>query len=79
MRIPAQRIDPATSAMADDTVLPFLFAAVQRKKVTAAFDGGRIDPAKPICNWSCNRYANSAGLSRISYSCRNWPLPRLPC
>jgi len=28
--------------MTDDTVLPFLFPAVQRKKVTAAFDGGRI-------------------------------------
>ena len=28
--------------MTHDTVLPFLFPAVQRKKVTAAFDGGRI-------------------------------------
>lgn len=28
--------------MTNDTVLPFLFPAVQRKKVTAAFDGGRI-------------------------------------
>ena len=28
--------------MSDDTVAPFLFPAVSRKKVTAAFDGGRI-------------------------------------
>ena len=28
--------------MSDDTVAPFLFPAVSRKTVTAAFDGGRI-------------------------------------
>ena len=28
--------------MSDDTVLPFAFPAVARKKVTAAFDGGRL-------------------------------------
>ena len=28
--------------MSDDTALPFMFPAVGRKKVTAAFDGGRI-------------------------------------
>ena len=28
--------------MTDDTLLPFSFPAVRRKKVTAAFDGGRI-------------------------------------
>ena len=28
--------------MADDTLLAFVFPAVDRKKVTAAFDGGRI-------------------------------------
>ena len=28
--------------MTDDTTLPFAFPAVERKKVTAAFDGGRI-------------------------------------
>ena len=28
--------------MSDDTVLPFAFPAVARKKVTAAFDGRRI-------------------------------------
>jgi hypothetical protein len=28
--------------MTDDTILPFLFPAVQAKKVTAAFDGGRL-------------------------------------
>jgi len=28
--------------MSEDTLLPFDFAAVQRRKVTAAFDGGRL-------------------------------------
>ena len=28
--------------MTDDTVLPFSFPAIARKKVAAAFDGGRI-------------------------------------
>ncbi len=28
--------------MADDTLLPLSFPAVGRKKITAAFDGGRI-------------------------------------
>jgi hypothetical protein len=28
--------------MSDDNPLPFSFPAVQRKKITAAFDGGRI-------------------------------------
>jgi hypothetical protein len=32
----------ATPALSDDTTAPFLFPAVGRKKVTAAFDGGRI-------------------------------------
>ena len=31
--------------MCDDTLLPFSFPAVDRKKVTAAFDGGRITSA----------------------------------
>src|SRR5215468_612174 len=28
--------------MSDDNLLPFCFPAVRRKKITAAFDGGRI-------------------------------------
>src|SRR3954468_2490210 len=28
--------------MTDDTLLPFALPSVQRKKVTAAFDGGRV-------------------------------------
>jgi hypothetical protein len=32
----------ATLAMADNTILPFSFPAVSRKKITAAFDGGRL-------------------------------------
>jgi hypothetical protein len=34
--------DAATPAMFEDNLLPFNFPAVERKKVTAAFDGGRI-------------------------------------
>jgi hypothetical protein len=32
----------ATPAMTDDTILPFSFSAVHAKKITAAFDGGRL-------------------------------------
>jgi hypothetical protein len=32
----------ATPAMSDDTILPFGFPVVGRKKLVAAFDGGRI-------------------------------------
>src|SRR5437867_3221641 len=32
----------ATLAMTDDTILPFSFPAASRKKITAAFDGGRL-------------------------------------
>jgi hypothetical protein len=42
----------ATPAMSDDNLLPFSFPAVQRKKVTAAFDGGRITsdwPPRSLC------------------------------
>ena len=35
-------ISRATPAMSDDTIEPFGFPAVGRKKVTAAFDGGRL-------------------------------------
>ena len=31
-----------TPAMIDDTILPFSFPAVHAKKITAAFDGGRL-------------------------------------
>lgn len=34
--------DTATPAMVEDSLLPFSLPSVQRKKVTAAFDGGRI-------------------------------------
>jgi len=39
---PVRHFAPATFAMTDDNLLPFSFPAVARKKVTAAFDGGRI-------------------------------------
>ena len=39
---PVRPLALATPAMTDDNLLPFSFPAVCRKKVTAAFDGGRI-------------------------------------
>jgi len=35
-------LERATPAATDDNSLPFAFPAVERKKVTAAFDGGRL-------------------------------------
>jgi len=35
-------LERATPATTDDNLLPFAFPAVERKKVTAAFDGGRL-------------------------------------
>src|SRR3984957_20050860 len=39
---PSPSATNATPAMTDDTILPFSFPAVHAKKVTAAFDGGRL-------------------------------------
>ena len=39
---PCGRSEPATPAITDDSLLPFSFPAVAGKKVTAAFDGGRL-------------------------------------
>jgi hypothetical protein len=35
-------VEPATPAMSDPTALPFAFPSVRGKKLTAAFDGGRL-------------------------------------
>jgi hypothetical protein len=35
--------------MSNDTILPFDFPAVGRKKLTAAFDGGRITFDGGVC------------------------------
>jgi len=40
--IPFHQFEAATPTMPDDTLLPFSFPAVERKKISAAFDGGRI-------------------------------------
>jgi len=39
---PFARFAPATPAMTDDTIPPFAFPSVARKKITADFDGGRL-------------------------------------
>ena len=43
--------------MPDDTIVPFSFPAIGRKKLTAAFDGGRItSDGGAFCSawWSSN-------------------------
>jgi hypothetical protein len=40
---------PATFFMLDDTTAAFSFPAVERKKVTAAFDGGRLTSDGGVC------------------------------
>jgi hypothetical protein len=37
--------------MSDDMLLPFDFPAIGRKKLTAAFDGGRITSDGGLCCW----------------------------
>ena len=39
----------APAAMTDDSLLPFSFPAVGAKKVTAAFDGGRLSSDGGVC------------------------------
>jgi len=39
---PSNRTEPATPAMTDPSCLPFAFPSVRGKKLTAAFDGGRL-------------------------------------
>ena len=45
---PVRQLAPATSTVTDDSLLPSSFPAVARKKVTAAFDGGRISSHRGI-------------------------------
>ena len=40
--LPLRAFAPATAAMTDDTIPLFAFPAIEGKKVTAAFDGGRL-------------------------------------
>ena len=47
--------------MSDDTAAPFLFPAVGRKKVTAAFDGDRI--------------TSDGGVMLLADAERAWALP----
>jgi hypothetical protein len=54
--------DAATSAMLEDNLLPFGFPAVERKKVTAAFDGGRITSAN-VAPWGRPRRDRGRGQS----------------
>ena len=46
--------------MLEDDLLPFSFPAVERKKVTAAFDGGRLTSDGGVMLAGGCRAANSA-------------------
>ena len=52
--------------MEDDTLLPFSLPAVQRKKVTAAFDGGRLTSDGGVLLLS--------GAAYSLVSVQHWPL-----
>src|ERR1035437_2489816 len=59
--------------MTDDTMLPFSFPAVHAKKVTAAFDGGRLrDTGRDLCSQpTLSRLENAPRLRdviRLTYT-----------
>ena len=53
---------PATAAMTDDTIALFSFPAVEGKKVTAAFDGGRLSSDGGVMLLSMAERRLGAGL-----------------
>ena len=40
--VPLTLIEPTVPAMSDPTALPFAFPSVRGRKLTSAFDGGRL-------------------------------------
>ena len=55
--------------MTDDTLLPFAFPAVCAKKVTAAFDGGRItsDGGGMLRIWEVTPAAGPSGEAELRH------------
>jgi hypothetical protein len=53
-------IESAMPATDDDTLLPFALPSICQKKVTAAFDGGRISSVRPVSQW----YPQPVGSAR---------------
>ena len=57
-------MDAATAAMLEDNLLPFSFPSVERKKVTAAFDGGRITSDGGVMLLAAADWASPTGSRR---------------
>ena len=60
----SDQIEPATPAISDPTCLPFAFPSVRGKKLTAAFDGGRLPEtgADLMSQPTVSRMENTPGL-----------------
>jgi len=69
---PSRSFAPATAAMTDGAIPLFPFPAVQGKKVTAAFDGGRIssDGGVTLLSMVERRLVSIAGRERCVLSAR---------
>jgi hypothetical protein len=67
--------------MIDDTILPFWFPAVQAKKVTAAFDGGRLTSNGGVMLLAMAE--RRLGLARnpnfLALNHKIWPPPSIKC
>ena len=77
---PSPRPERGTTAMQDDTLLPFALPAVGRKKVSASFDGGRItsDGGAVLLSLAERRLAWRRGLRPrvpIRATPRAWCIP----
>ena len=64
--------------MTDDTILPFSFPAIARKKVTAAFDGGRLTCDGGVMLLALADHCDDAGtcypsMERLGRKCRVEP------
>jgi hypothetical protein len=61
--------------MTEDSLLPFSFPAVDRKKITAAFDGGRITSDAGVVLLG----RQSAGADWLASSPRSAPIHAIRC
>jgi hypothetical protein len=70
---PSRNRIQAISAMTEDSLLPFSFPAVDRKKITAAFDGGRItsDAGVVLLGQAERRRGLAGELAAVSADPRN--------
>jgi hypothetical protein len=52
--------------MIDDTIPPFSFPAVRSKKITAAFDGGRLSSEGGVMRLAQAERLNATGLEGLT-------------